>query len=106
MKKPLVKAFRIIGVILLVFVNRKSHLNPYIAVIQCDGAESESRALAYLRDQTSKCVVKSKSAQKGFVELNCEVRLKEDSTGFVNALADMQGVSSAVLVSYNGDYMG
>ena len=96
----------IIGVILLLFVNRKSHLNPYIVVIQCDGSESERKALAYLAENTHKCVVKSKTAQKGMVEDNCEVRLKGESTDFVNALADMDGVSSAVLVSYNGDYMG
>ncbi len=96
----------IIGVILLVFVNRKSHLNPYIVVVQCNGSEAESKALAYLGEHTSRCVVKSKSAQKGAIELNCEVRLKSDNTDFINVLADMQGVSSAVLVSYNGDYMG
>ena len=35
-----------------------------------------------------------------------EIRLKDDNTDFVNTLADMEGVQSAVLVSYNGDYMG
>ena len=35
-----------------------------------------------------------------------EIRLKNDNTDFVNELADMDGVQSAVLVSYNGDYMG
>ena len=53
-----------------------------------------------------KCVVKSKTAQKGFVELNLEIRLQDENTDFVNELADVDGVESAVLVSYNGDYMG
>ncbi|MBE6908624.1 MAG: DUF4956 domain-containing protein [Ruminococcaceae bacterium] len=96
----------IIGIILLVFVNRKSHVNPYIVVLQCDGSETERKALSLLGEHTQKCVVKSKTAQKGMVELNCEIRLKDDNTDFVNALADLDGVSSAVLVSYNGDYMG
>ena len=96
----------VVGVILLIFVNRKSHVNPYIVVIQCDSSETEQKATAYLAESTQKCVVKSKSVQKGLIELNCEVRLKSDDTGFVNGLADMGGVSSAVLVSYNGDYMG
>ena len=39
------------------------------------------------------------------MELNLEVRLRDDNTDFVNELADMAGVQSAVLVSYNGDYM-
>lgn len=96
----------IIGVILLVFVNRKSHCHPYIAVIQCDGHVSESAAKAYLDEMTQRCIVKSKSAQKGHVELTMETRLKNDDTDFINTLSDMEGISSAVLVSYNGDYMG
>lgn len=35
-----------------------------------------------------------------------EVRLKDDNTDFINVLSEMPGVQSAVLVSYNGDYMG
>lgn len=96
----------LIGVILLVFVNRKSHSNPYIVVLQCDGSESEKAATAFLTQNSLRCVVKSKSAQRGSVEVNLEVRLQDDHTDFINALAQMQGVSSAVLVSYNGDYMG
>ncbi len=96
----------IIGLILLVFVNKKSNYNPYIVVLQCDGHEAEQRARKYLETQTNRCVVKSKSAQHGAVELNLEIRLKDGNTGFVNMLSEMEGVHSAVLVSYNGDYMG
>ena len=35
-----------------------------------------------------------------------EVRLNNDNTDFVNMLSQIAGVQSAVLVSYNGDYMG
>ncbi|MGM9521771.1 MAG: DUF4956 domain-containing protein [Oscillospiraceae bacterium] len=96
----------VIGVILLVFVNKKSHSNPYIVVLQCDDHDSEVRAKEYLDTQTRRCVVKSKSARMGAIELNLEVRLKNDNTDFVNILSEMDGVSSAVMVSYNGDYMG
>ncbi len=96
----------VIGIMLLVFVNRKSRCDPYIAVLQCDGQDSESRAEDFLRQNTRRCVVKSKTVQKDAIELNLEIRLKSEDTGFVNALADLPGVRSAVLVSYNGDYMG
>ena len=96
----------VIGLILLVFANRKSSANPYIVVLTCDGSESEKKATDFLAQQTKKCTVKSKTARRSCVELNLEIRLKDDNTDFVNALADMQGVQSAVLVSYNGDYMG
>ena len=96
----------IIGVILLVFVNRKSHVNPYMVVLSCSNHESEVKAKEYLEKQTIRCVVKSKAAQKGAIELNMEIRLKDDNTDFINVLSDMDGVNSAVLVSYNGDYRG
>lgn len=96
----------VIGAFLMIFTNKKSHTNPYIVVVQCDSNEAEGAVKDYLSKNTEKCVVKSKSAQKNFIELNMEVRLKSDHTDFINAIASMNGVSSAVLVSYNGDYMG
>ena len=35
----------VIGVMLLVFVNRKTHVNPYIVVLQCDGYDSETQEI-------------------------------------------------------------
>ncbi len=96
----------IIGIILLVFVNRKSGVNPYIVVLSCLDPEAEKAAVAFLQSRTLKSVVKSKTASKGGIELNMEIRLKEDDTDFINELASMSGIQSAVLVSYNGDYMG
>jgi len=96
----------VIGVILLIFVNRKSHSNPYIVVLRCNNHDSETKAKAFLNGKTERCIIKSKTAQKGMVEVNMEIRLKDDNTDFVNELAAMEGIQSAVLVSYNGEYMG
>ena len=52
------------------------------------------------------CYNESKTVQKGDIELNLELSLKDDNTDFINETADMNGVKSAVLVSYNGDYTG
>lgn len=95
----------VIGIVLLVFANRKSHFNPYIVVLRCQNHDSEQQATAFLQKQVQRFVVKSKTAQKGAIELNIEVRMKDDNTDFINILSEMNGVSSAVLVSYNGDYM-
>ncbi|WP_251391659.1 DUF4956 domain-containing protein [Mediterraneibacter agrestimuris] len=96
----------VIGIVLLVFANKKAHLNPYIVVIRCENHDSEIAAMDFLKKQVKRCVVKSKTAQKGAIEINAEVRMKEDNTDFINILSEMNGVNSAVLVSYNGDYMG
>lgn len=96
----------IIGLILLFFVNKKQHKNPYIIVLSCIDRDAESKAMQFIRENVEKCIVKSKSAQANLVEVNMEVRLKSDDTDFINGLSAMNGVNSAVLVSYNGDYMG
>lgn len=96
----------IIGLILLFFVNRKPAKCPYILIISCDNADAEKRAAAYVADNTEKNIIKSKSVRKNATELNMEVRLKNDNTDFVNVLSDLEGVNSAVLVSYNGEYAG
>ena len=96
----------IIGIIILLFANRKAHVNPYIVVLQCENHAAEEAAAAFLREHTSRMSVKSKSVQRGAIELNLEVRLKDENTDFVNELAELEGIRNAVLVSYNGDYMG
>jgi len=96
----------IIGLIILVFANRKEHTNPYIVVLQCSGYEAEQSATTFLKNHTQRCVTKSKTAQQGMVEVNLDVRLKEDNTDFINEMSALPGVHSVVLVSYNGEYMG
>lgn len=96
----------IIGIILIVFVNKKAYYNPYIVVLSCANSDAEKRAREFLEKQVQKCVVKSKTAQKGLIELNLEIRMKKDDTDFINTISEMEGINSAVLVSYNGEYMG
>ena len=96
----------IIGIILLVFVNKKSHCNPYIVFVSCVNSAAEKKVTTFLGSQVETCVVKSKTAQKGNIELNIEIRLKNDDTDFINTMSEIEGVNSAVLVSYSGEYMG
>ena len=96
----------LIGITLLVFVNRKPHFNPYILAISCENGGVESKAIDFVKANVRKTAVKSKTVTKDGVELNLEIRLKGEATDFVNELSALSGVKSAVLVSYNGDYMG
>lgn len=95
-----------IGLVILVLANRKAHFNPYILVLRCDSSGSERQAIEYVGTQVNRWVVKSKTVAQDSIELNLEIRMKDSGTQFVNTLSQMEGVSHAVLVSYNGDYMG
>lgn len=96
----------LIGIVLLVFVNRKTNDMPYILVMRCENEASEKQAIASLASCVRKSVIKSKTVTDESIELNFEVRLKSDDISFVNALKSQSGVRHIVLVSYNGDYMG
>ena len=96
----------VIGLVLLTFVNQKSHTHPYMVVLNCANHDAEVSAREFLAKNVIRSTVKSKSAVKGSIEVNIEVRLTEDNTDFINILSEMPGVNSAVIVSYNGDYMG
>lgn len=95
-----------IGVIMLIFVNKKSTDNPYILVVSINGDENERKVMEYIVSKVKKHVVKSKTVSSGnSIELSIEIRLKDMSTQFVNEISFIEGVSNAVLVSYNGEYM-
>lgn len=96
----------VIGVILMLFVNKKPHRNPYILVLTCTDQQAEQEATKFVNAQVAKAVIKSKSVRSGLIEINMDIRMKNDSTAFVNQLSSMEGVNSAALVSYNGEYMG
>lgn len=95
-----------IGVVLFVFSKKKTVDSPYILVVHCENREMEEQTRIFVKSQVKRLNLKSKSVDHGCVELNYEVRLKDDNSTFVNELEAMSGVSRVVLVSYNGDYMG
>lgn len=96
----------LIGAVLYFFSQRKDLERPYILVVHCENAASERAAQDFVAQHVKKLSLKSKSVAPGCIELNYEVRLREEDSGFINVLAEMPGVSHTVMVSYNGDYMG
>ena len=95
----------IIGVILLVFANRRVRGDPYILIMSCRDEAAEGAALGILGESAGYYVVKSKTVSPAGIELTAELRTKDASTAFVSRIAGVDGISSATLVSYNGEYM-
>ena len=96
----------IIGGVLLVLANRKTHDKPYMLVLRCADTASENAAMAIVGKLRDKPRIKAKTVTKDGVEITAEVRLRDASTDFVGEISALDGVESATLVSYNGEYMG
>ena len=95
----------VIGVILLLFANRKLRSNPYILVLSCADEDAETAVLDVLGKETAGYNVKSKTVNASGIELTAELRTRNASTGFVNLASRLPGVENATLVSYNGEYL-
>jgi len=94
-----------IGFILLIFVNWKSSEAPYILIVACGSDEQEAAILNLVKQNAKRHSVKAKTLSAAGMELTLELRLANASTQFVGAVQGISGVTSAALVSYNGDYM-
>ena len=95
----------IIGVILILFANRKIHNTPYILIVNCADENAEKTALDTIKSSVGKYLVKSKTVSKSGIELTAEIKVKDNSTDFVNRVNDIEGVLDATLVTFNGEYM-
>lgn len=93
-----------IGIILLVFVNKKSSDTPYIIVLNLKSDKAENDCMELIKARTKKSLIKSKTVSKNGIELTIEVRLLDMSAKLLNELLGIDGVNNACLVSYNGEY--
>ena len=95
----------IIGIVLLLFANRKIHSNPYILVLNLRDEKAEETALEILKQGVLQYTVKAKTINASGIELTAELRLQDATTTFINRIVEASGVEHATLVSYNGEYM-
>lgn len=91
-----------IGIVLIIFANQKTHESPYILIVNCKDEATEEAALEMARTALKRFLVKSKTVSGGGIELTAEVRLKDAATSFVNGIQGIEGVDHVTLVSYNG----
>ncbi|MBO4458728.1 MAG: DUF4956 domain-containing protein [Butyrivibrio sp.] len=95
----------IIGIILVIFANRKFSNVPYILIVNCEKEEAEKSILDVVGKAVGKYIVKSKTVSDAGIELTMEIRVKDNTTGFVNRVKEIGGVTLATLVTFNGEYM-
>ena len=93
-----------IGFVLILFSRKQGSDASYLLVVRCCDDGSEQRALAVVGDHVEKLIVKSKTVTSKGIEMTVEIRLAKGASTFVNDVAAVPGVDSAVLVSYNGEY--
>ena len=95
----------IIGAILVVFAKKKFGDAPYILIVNCADEKAVENAMNIIAKSVNKHIVKSKTVTSAGIELTAEIRVKDAATTFVNRVSELNGVTGATLVTYNGEYM-
>lgn len=92
-----------IAVVIIAFSYiRGSNASFYLLVINYN-SESQSSVTEVVNDIAHK-KLKTKTITDGITEATYEIRLKDENTWFVSELSSIDGVKSATLVSYDGEF--
>ncbi len=95
----------ILGIFLLLFANHQQKDNPYLIIVHLAEGNLEGKIEGLLQKEVRKMQLKSKTVSGGAgSELIYEIRPKDSGSAFVNEISSIDGVESAVMVSYDGNY--
>ncbi|NLO09449.1 MAG: DUF4956 domain-containing protein [Clostridiales bacterium] len=85
--------------IFMVKVKTDSHVYLLIVKYEENAGEDVTKVLSDI-----KYALKNKTIYKNIIELTLEMKLKSNNTDFVSAISKIEGVQSAALVNYTGDF--
>lgn len=93
----------LIGLVLLIFVNKITVENPYLLIVKLEEELANAEIERIIAAQTKKFALKSKSImQQNEIETTYEIRVKQNDAKLMDELTKVAGVKSAIMLSYDG----
>ena len=95
----------VIGLVIILFQNKIVVENPYLLVVKFDDESVNTEIERILTNSTKKYMLKSKTIVQDYeIEVTYEVRMKENDSQLVSSISKVAGVSSSVMLSYDGNF--
>ncbi|UOQ84358.1 DUF4956 domain-containing protein [Gracilibacillus salinarum] len=95
----------LIGVVIALFSNKIKVENPYLLVVKFNQNTVGKTVEQVIGSHVKKYVLKSKSVmQDNDVEVTYEIRVKENDSEITSSISEINGVRSAVMLSYDGNF--
>lgn len=90
-----------ISVVYIVLVKLRPNARVYLLIVKYDNSANEAvqKILKSLKN-----TLKNKTSYQNKTELTLEIKLRSNNTAFVTQLSALEGVTSAVLIEYTGDF--
>lgn len=95
----------LIGLVIILFANKIKVDNPYLLVVKFDKNSVGEQIEQIMKEKTKKFSLKSKSIIQDYeIEVTYEIRVKENDAEIASEISTIQGVRSAVMLSYDGNF--
>ena len=95
----------IIGLVIVLFQHKIVVENPFLVVVKYEFEETGADIERLLKQNAKKYVLKSSSVvSEREMEVTYEVRLKDNEAKIVAAIHKLDGVESAMMLSYDGNF--
>ncbi|MYL41058.1 DUF4956 domain-containing protein [Virgibacillus salexigens] len=95
----------VIGIVIVLFGNKIKVENPYLLVVKYNNDRLGNQIESLINEKTKRFSLKSKSIiQHNEIEVTYEIRVKENDSAITSEISIMDGVNSAVMLSYDGNF--
>lgn len=94
----------LIGLVLFVMNRMPAGESPYLLVVETADEAAEAAVQSVLTGARKSFRIKSKTVSSAGIETTYGLRLKDGVSSLVKSVSGLSGVTSAVLISYQGDY--
>lgn len=95
----------IIGIVIILFQNKIIVENPYLLIVKFGEEVTNKEIEKILSDSSQKYMLKSKTIlHDEKTEVTYEVRMRNNDAQLVSAISKVAGVSSSVMLSYDGNF--
>lgn len=95
----------LIGGVIILFANKIKVENPYLLVVKYDKNITSEEIEQIIKENTKKASLKSKSMMQGYeTEVTYEIRVKDNHSSVLSEISNMEGIHSAVMLSYDGNF--
>ena len=98
--------FVIIALAIIIFKKFIKQKEPFMLVLRLENSENENAIYEVIKSYTNRYNIKSKATSKGVTELNIEIKANAKTSELINELAKIEGVTTATMVTFNGEYAG
>lgn len=103
----LVAAFStfIIAALIFALISFEILVSSYFLIIRSDDYKNEEKILAMVKEKFGNFTLRNKTMKNSKLDLTLEVRTKQEKTSLVNGINEIDGVTSVIMISHQGDYI-